>query len=155
MLCHDPDTSKTRARSKMPQYNIMNNVLVIFPWLASRQQYVHRQETIDTTVPLPDGGQSERDCIQPPGDDFGIEFKRSKCEAENTDNIQRMLESQKVTYFAFNPLHDLYFDIFISVFSQAIHWIRSPNNLNHLIFMYPLPIVLTLIVVLQKAVFFC
>jgi len=53
ILCHDQDTRKTVhtcARSKMPQYNI-----VIFKRLVSRQQYVHRQETIKTTVPLPDG----------------------------------------------------------------------------------------------------
>jgi len=31
--------------------------LVIFPWLVSRQQYVHRQATIDTTLPLPYGVQ--------------------------------------------------------------------------------------------------
>jgi len=49
-------TVHTCARSKMPQYNIVNNVLVIFPWLVSRQQYVHQQETIDTTGPQPDGG---------------------------------------------------------------------------------------------------
>jgi len=54
VLCHDQETCKTAhtcARSKMPQDNI-----VIFPRLVSRQQYVHRQETIDTNVPLPDEG---------------------------------------------------------------------------------------------------
>jgi len=48
-------TVHTSAHSKMPQYNIVNNVKLFSHELVSGHQYVHRQQTIDTTVPLPHG----------------------------------------------------------------------------------------------------
>jgi len=49
VLCHDEDTCKTLV-------HVAKCRLVIFPRQVSGQQYEHRQETIDTIVPLPDGG---------------------------------------------------------------------------------------------------
>jgi len=75
-LCHEQDTCKTvhtRARSKMPQYNIVNDMSSYFPMTgfkatvypstgnnrqnyAPTRWYVHQQDTIDTSsMPLPDG----------------------------------------------------------------------------------------------------
>jgi len=48
-------TVHTCAHSKMPQHNIVNNVKLFSHELVSGHQYVHRQYTIDTTVPLPHG----------------------------------------------------------------------------------------------------
>jgi len=46
-------TVRTNARSKMRQYNIMNNIY-LFSWvLFSGQQYVYGQETINTTQLCP------------------------------------------------------------------------------------------------------
>jgi len=48
-------TVHTCAHSKLPQHNIVNNVKLFSHELVSGHQYVHRQYTIDTTVPLPHG----------------------------------------------------------------------------------------------------
>jgi len=41
------------ARIKLQRQNMMNDVRFIFPCISSGQQYAHRQETINTTVPSP------------------------------------------------------------------------------------------------------